>query len=126
MVSLRSGTDHPAQFAFDLDLLGQHAGLVAFVVSGARSWLERGVNAMAHAVQRQALAALPLSFPAAPAQIVHTAMERRATFACTTHLLRPAMDIAAGMVAAGDYVNGPYPATLEGSVRAGVRAARSL
>jgi predicted NAD/FAD-dependent oxidoreductase len=33
------------------------------------------------------------------------------------------MDVAAGLVAAGDYVDGPYPATIEGAVRAGVRAA---
>ena len=123
MVSLRSRADHPAQFAFDLDLLGQHAGLVAFVVSGARPWLERGVDAMAEAVQRQAIDALPGCFPSTPPEVLHTAMERRATFACTTHLLRPAMGITAGLVAAGDYVDGPYPATLEGSVCAGVRAA---
>jgi squalene-associated FAD-dependent desaturase len=124
MVSLRGSADHPAQFAFDLEALGQHAGLVAFVVSGARPWLERGVDAMAEAVQRQALSALPKSFPAAMPEVLHTAMERRATFACTAHMLRPSMVITAGLLAAGDYVEGPYPATLEGSVRAGVRAAR--
>jgi squalene-associated FAD-dependent desaturase len=126
MVSLRGSADHPAQFAFDLELLGQHAGLVAFVVSGARPWLERGVDAMAEAVQRQALSALPQSFPVAMPEVLHTAMERRATFACTAHMLRPPMDIAGGLLAAGDYVEGPYPATLEGSVRAGVRAARAV
>jgi monoamine oxidase len=31
--------------------------------------------------------------------------------------------IAPGLVAAGDYVEGPYPATLEGAVRAGEVAA---
>ena len=126
MVSLRASADHPAQFAFDLEALGQHAGLVAFVVSGARPWLERGVDAMAEAVQRQALSALPQSFPAAMPEVLHTAMERRATFACTAHMLRPSMVITAGLLAAGDYVEGPYPATLEGSVRAGVRAARAV
>ena len=126
MVSLRGSADHPAQFAFDLEALGQHAGLVAFVVSGARPWLERGVDAMAEAVQRQALSALPKSFPAAMPEVLHTAMERRATFACTAHMLRPSMVITAGLLAAGDYVEGPYPATLEGSVRAGVRAARAV
>lgn len=128
MVSLRSRADRPAQFAFDLALLGQHAGLVAFVVSGARPWLERGVDAMAEAVQQQALEALPRSFlqSSAPPDVLHTTMERRATFACTADLLRPMMVIAAGLVAAGDYVEGPYPATLEGSVRAGVRAAGAL
>lgn len=36
------------------------------------------------------------------------------------------MAIAPGLVAAGDYVEGPYPATLEGAVRAGEAAVRLL
>jgi len=75
-------------------------------------------------VQRQALAALPGSFDANPA-VVHIAMERRATFACLPRLVRPAQTIAVGLWAAGDYVEGPYPATLEGAVRAGVTAAKA-
>ena len=31
----------------------------------------------------------------------------------------------AGLMAAGDYIEGPYPATLEGAVRSGVHAARA-
>jgi hypothetical protein len=125
MISLHSTAAQPAQFAFDLGLLGQHTEVVAFVVSGARVWLERGTGAMTQAVQQQAVENLPRSFPA-PAPVVHTAMERRATFACTPHLMRPAMVVADGLLAAGDYVEGPYPATLEGSVRAAVRAVREL
>lgn len=125
MVALRSTADQPAQFAFDLELLGQHAGLVAFVISGAGEWLDRGLAALAASVQRQAAAALPGSFVDSP-HVVHTAVERRATFACVPALARPPATIAAGLVAAGDYVDGPYPATLEGAVRAGVQAARSL
>jgi len=126
MVSLRSSPDQPAQFAFDLGLLDQHANVVAFVVSGARPWIERGVDAMAQAVQQQAAQTMPSSFPTAPPSVLHTTMERRATFACTPDLLRPAMVVTDGLLAAGDYVEGPYPATLEGSVRAAVRAARAL
>jgi Tfp pilus tip-associated adhesin PilY1 len=100
--------------------------VVAFVVSGARVWIERGVAAMTQAVQQQAADALPQSFGAAPAAVLHTTMERRATFACTPHLLRPAMVVTGGLLAAGDYVEGPYPATLEGSVRAGARAVYAL
>ena len=39
-------------------------------------------------------------------------------------LERPAALIAPGLFAAGDYVQGPYPATLEAAVRSGVAAAR--
>ena len=52
--------------------------------------------------------------------------ERRATFSCTPGLRRPPTAIAPGLAAAGDYVDGPYPATLEGSVRSGLAALRSL
>jgi squalene-associated FAD-dependent desaturase len=121
MVALRSGAEHPAQFAFDLGLLGQHKNLVAFVVSGARAWVERGLSALAQSVQRQATAALPASFDASPT-IVHTTMERRATFACVPALARPPLSVAPGLFAAGDYIEGPYPATIEGAVRSGVRA----
>jgi monoamine oxidase len=34
------------------------------------------------------------------------------------------MTIAPGLHAAGDHVDGPYPATLEGAVRSGLAAAR--
>ena len=54
------------------------------------------------------------------------AAEKRATFQCTPGLARPDARIAAGLWAAGDYVQGPYPATLEGAVRAGRFAARTL
>jgi hypothetical protein len=51
-------------------------------------------------------------------------IEKQATFACTPGLLRPAQVIAPGLLAAGDYVEGPYPATLEGAVRSGWAAGR--
>ena len=34
--------------------------------------------------------------------------------------------VAAGLLAAGDYIAGPYPATLEGAVRSGLQAAGAL
>jgi hypothetical protein len=59
-------------------------------------------------------------------QVVQTVVEKRATFACTPGLQRPATLIAPGLLACGDYVQGPYPATLEGAVRSGQQAARLL
>jgi predicted NAD/FAD-dependent oxidoreductase len=53
-------------------------------------------------------------------------VEKRATFACTPGLERPAMHIAPGLLACGDYVAGPYPATLEGAVRSGLNAAKAV
>ena len=35
------------------------------------------------------------------------------------------MTAAPGLLVCGDYIDGPYPATLEGAVRSGVAAARA-
>jgi predicted NAD/FAD-dependent oxidoreductase len=57
---------------------------------------------------------------------VQTVVEKRATFACTPGLVRPATKIAPGLQACGDYTEGPYPATLEGAVLSGLAAANAL
>lgn len=117
MLALCSGALQPAQFVFDRGQLGGPPGLLAFVVSAAegdRATLETQVLA-------QAQAQLGLNL-----QAIQTVVEKHATFACTPGLQRPAMQIAPGLLACGDYVDGPYPATLEGAVRSGVAAARAL
>ncbi len=114
MLALRSSAGRPAQFAFDRGQLGGPAGLLAFVVSTSgsdRTQVEQEVLA-------QAQAELGLS----GLSIVQTVVEKRATFACTPALERPAAFIAAGLWACGDFVAGPYPATLEGAVRSGTAA----
>jgi predicted NAD/FAD-dependent oxidoreductase len=62
-------------------------------------------------------------------ELVQTVIERRATFACTPGLQRPPMQVLPGdgrVLACGDYVQGPYPATLEGAVRSGLTAGLAL
>jgi hypothetical protein len=44
-------------------------------------------------------------------------IEKRACFACTPNVKRPSPKISEGLLACGDYVQGPYPSTLEGAVR---------
>jgi len=114
----------PAQFVFDRGRLGGDAGTLAFVVSGAAHWVERGIVATEAATLKQASSELGRFLPA-PLAVVRTIVEKRATFACTPGLVRPPMEVAAGLFACGDYVAGPYPATLEGAVRSGVAAARA-
>ena len=125
MLALRSDDRSPAQFVFDRGELGGAPGLLAFVISGAAPWVERGMEATLQAtlVQAQGLFANPQREPLEPVEVL---VERRATFRCTPGLTRPAMCIASGLYAAGDYVAGPYPATLEGAVRSGRQAARQL
>ena len=117
MLALHCSADAPAQFVFDRGQLGGPEGLLAFVVSasvGDKALLSAQVLA-----QGQAQLGLQL-------ELVQTIVEKRATFACTPGLLRPAAQIAPGLLACGDYVAGPYPATLEGAVRSGLQAARLL
>jgi len=116
--------ERPAQFVFDRGRLGGEAGTLAFVISGAARWVERGVAATEAATLAQGNEALG-RFLRAPLEVVRTIVEKRATFACTPGLVRPPMAVIPGLFACGDYVAGPYPATLEGAVRSGVAAARA-
>jgi squalene-associated FAD-dependent desaturase len=124
MLALRSGPRLPAQFVFDRGQLGGPEGLLAFVVSGAGEWLARGAAATEHATLVQATAELRPHLRS-PLEGVRTLIEKRATFACTPQLVRPPTAVAAGLFACGDYVDGPYPATLEGAIRSGLAAARA-
>lgn len=53
--------------------------------------------------------------------------EKRATFACTPDLARPARQTALPrLLLAGDYTKGEYPATLEGAVMSGLACAKLI
>jgi squalene-associated FAD-dependent desaturase len=115
MLALRNTAALPAQFVFDRGQLDGLHGVLAFVVSASTG--ERAV--VTGQVLRQA--AEQLGLPGL--QALQTVVEKRATFACTPGLVRPGMQVAPGLVACGDYVDGPYPATLEGAVLCGTAAA---
>ncbi|MEW5886806.1 MAG: FAD-dependent oxidoreductase [Pseudomonadota bacterium] len=125
MLALRSSAQAPAQYAFRRDRLlgapGSASGcpqgwvelaLVASACDGSQSELQT-------VLLQQAQHALGLE----QAQVRQCVIERRATFASTPGLTRPAAALGPGLWAAGDYVSGPYPATLEGAVRSGEQAA---
>jgi squalene-associated FAD-dependent desaturase len=117
MLALRSGPGAPAQFVFDRSQLGGPAGLLAFVASasqGDRETLQAQVMAQAAQLGWRAL------------QPLQTVVEKRATFACTPDVQRPDVQVAGGLLACGDYVEGPYPATIEGAVRAALEASALL
>jgi hypothetical protein len=121
MLALRSSTACPAQFVFDRGQLGGPAGMLAFVVS-ASSDERAGLQTK---VLQQARSQLASFLQGQELLAVQTVVEKRATFACTPGLVRPAQHIAKGLLACGDYVAGPYPATLEGAVRSGLAAGQS-
>ncbi|MGJ7543819.1 hydroxysqualene dehydroxylase HpnE [Variovorax sp. LT1R16] len=116
MVALRSGSGAPAQFAFDRGQLGGPHGLLALVVSASDQPREL--------LAPQVLAQAATQLGQTRLRIVQTVVEKRATFACTPGLARPTMQIAPGLAACGDYLDGPYPATLEAAVRSGLATAQ--
>jgi hydroxysqualene dehydroxylase len=116
MLALHTGPGEPAQIVFDRGQLGGPEGLLAFVVSASAR--EKDV------LEAQVLAqAAALGWHVRPLQ---TVVEKRATFACVPGIRRPPAAIAPGLWACGDYVEGPYPATLEGAVRSGVGVAAHI
>jgi squalene-associated FAD-dependent desaturase len=122
MVALSGG---PAQFVFDLGQIeggaGSRQGRFTAVASAVASELAQdGLETVAQRIHAQVAAQVP---GLEKAQRTHAHADRRATFACTAQLKRPSGAVRPGLWAAGDYVDGPYPATLEGAVQAGLRAA---
>ena len=96
------------------------------MISGAAPWVAQGLEATAAATLQQAARAFGGTGWPAAARVRRTLAEKRATFRCVPGLDRPPAAIAPGLVAAGDFLEGPYPATLEGAVRSGEDAVRAL
>lgn len=123
MLALEASATEPAQFVFDRGLLSngdlRQRGLLAFVISGAAPWVSRGAEATIAATLAQALRQLGPLLASRPIEALRLLVDKRATFACTPNLARPRSAIAPGWWAGGDYVDGPYPATLEAAVRSG-------
>jgi len=118
LLALRAGPGAPAQFVFDRGHLGGPAGLMAFVVSASHeSRADTEAQVLAQAARELGWHGM---------QALTTVIDKRATFACTPGLKRPGQALAPGLQACGDYIEGPYPATLEGAVRSGISAARTL
>lgn len=129
MLSLR---DDPScnrwgQFVFDRGQLDSaQAGLLAVVVSASGSALLEGADRLAQLVAAQLADALCMPELAAPLWS-KCVTEKRATFACTPGLQRPANATAhPGLWLAGDYTASDYPATIEGAVRSGLSAAAQV
>jgi len=122
-----AATGHWGQFVFDRGQLdGAQSGMLAVVISAssAAGALERAELAAAVATQLAQVLARPTLAEPLWSQVI---TEKRATFACTPALRRPAVDIGLpGLAIAGDYTACDYPATLEAAVRSGVAAANSV
>jgi uncharacterized protein with NAD-binding domain and iron-sulfur cluster len=96
------------------------------VVSAASEAASLDQDSLSGAVAAQLAAAFRRPELAQP-QWTRVLTEKRATFACTPALARPANESGLpGLVLAGDYTAGEYPATLEMAVRSGLAAARLI
>lgn len=112
------------QWWLDRGRLNGQPGVLAAVISAGEAHRRQSRDALLaqlHDELRELLPNLP------PPQWRTLIVEKRATFACTPSLPRPAAATPHPRLwLAGDYVAGDYPATLEGAVRSGVAAARHL
>ena len=123
--------DAPGQWLFDRRDVLQRAladapalrGLLSVVVSAHAAAGRQDAGAMAASIAAQ-LSRLRPGMPAPCWSQVVT--ERRATYACTPALARPACGALGGrLYLAGDYTYPAFPATLEAAVRSGIAAART-
>jgi squalene-associated FAD-dependent desaturase len=115
------------QWLFDRGRLGGRKGLLAVVVSASGAHEDLHREALADALESELRAAPVAALRTLPRRsAARVITEKRATFACTPNLLRPAMETGVpGLLLAGDYVAGDYPGTLEAAVRSGVAAAHA-
>ncbi|QID17799.1 FAD-dependent oxidoreductase [Nitrogeniibacter mangrovi] len=117
--------DGPAEWFFDRAQFGGPDGLIAGVVSASGPHLTVPRQEIELAMHNQLEGLLGRQLPRPEA--ILTIVEKRATFACGPNLSRPATRTGEpGLWLAGDYVDGPYPATIEGAVRSGVACARAI
>ena len=125
MLALKTTQGSPAQFAFDRGQIYTEAGtpgLLAFVVSAnklSKEDVTQQVMAQLSALLIQ-LGQDALRIEAF--KVIQTVVEKRATFACIPNLKRPSARPCQGITVCGDYVEGPYPATLEGAIISGIQA----
>lgn len=122
--------DAPGQWLFD-----RTAALAGATASGTKSLAAVVISAggphdaldhatLAAQVEAQLRRLEPGLPPVAWSRVI---AERRATYACTPALSRPAAGrVAPGLYLAGDYTDAEFPATLEAACRSGVTAARAL
>ena len=112
------------QWFFNRETLSGETGLVAGVISASGSYEALSLDELA----TTALGELREWLPHLASPLWHKVIqEKRATFACTADLKRPATETdIPGLVLAGDYVDCDYPATLEAAVRNGCSAAEII
>jgi squalene-associated FAD-dependent desaturase len=121
MLGLAGGHVH---WVFDRETICGQKGLVAAVISASGPHQDITQEELARRVHGE----LKAHVAGLPAPLwTRVIAEKRATFACTVGLERPAQSTALGnFYLAGDYTASDYPATIEAAVRSGVRCADAI
>ena len=112
------------QWAFDRGALAGQHGVIGAVISAEgphQDLAQDELGRLVHQELQQQLGLLPDPL------WCRVIAEKRATFACTPGLKRPASRTPlTNFFLAGDYVASDYPATLESAVRSGIACARMI
>jgi hydroxysqualene dehydroxylase len=108
------------QWVFDRGQVVGQKGLIAVVISAHAPFKQTQA-----ALAEQIAGELKQVFPHLAQPIWHKVItEKRATFNCEYALKKPENTTSyANLYVAGDYTKGDYPATIEGAVRSGIKAA---
>ena len=111
-----------SQWLFDKGTIAGQDGLIVAVISAEGGHQALGQEELAQSVMQELREEFGITSAARWFKVI---AEKRATFCCAPNLQRPAAQTALpGLLLAGDYTAGDYPATLEGAVQSGVRCAR--
>lgn len=121
MMGLHQST---SQWLFDKGKISSQPGLIASVISAEGAHQQLTHDALAARV----IAELRECFGIQEVPRWHQVIaEKRATFCCAPNLDRPETSTPLpGLLLAGDYTAGDYPATLEGAVRSGMLCAQKI
>lgn len=112
-----------SQWLFDQGKLSGQPGLLAAVISAEGRHQDCSHDELAKKVEDELRMQFGIEDRPLWTQVI---AEKRATFACRPGLARPPVATSLpGLWLAGDYTEGDYPATLEGAVRSGIRAAQA-
>ncbi len=113
-----------AQWLFDKgQIAGQH-GLIAAVISAEGLHQELDHEQLGGKVAQELREQLGINAEPLWHKVI---AEKRATFSCEVGLIRPPHTTPlANVLLAGDFTAGEYPATLEGAVMSGIKAANEI
>ncbi len=113
-----------SQWLFDKSQIAGQQGLIAAVISAEGIHQELPNEQLARKVEQELREQLGIAETPVWHQVI---AEKRATFSCEPGIFRPGITTPIpNLLLVGDYTAGDYPATLEGAVMSGLKAAQAI